>query len=951
MSYRFGDYTLDTQRYELRRAGTPIPLRRKVYDLLAYLLTHRDRVVSKDEVLSHLWPDQIVSPSTLDSCLMEARRAVGDQGRSQDVIRTLRGLGYRFVANVAPQSVKVEPSGIAPRYVWPTSPTTRSLTPFVGRLHELSILQTLWAQTRSGQGQVVGITGDAGIGKSRLLDEFQHRVVTTDSLHVQGRCLPDRQTVPYALLQHLLQCLCGLTEADAGHDVATKISRQLRDVALFPGEEAPYLQYLLGEPGQTEALARLSSQAIKTRMFAALVRLLVHGSQQHPLLLAIEDLHWIDASSEEWLTGLVHELVGVPILLLTTYRPGYQASWFDKSYASQIALRPLSGPDARVMLQAILGHVRISAERGQTILHKAEGNPFFLEELAHAASDHDTAQAFPTVPDTIRAVLAARMDRLPPAAKSLLDIAAVLGKEAPLALLCGVADLPDHQLTNGLNQLQAAELVYTMGHLPAPLYTFKHALTREAAYRSLSQPMRRQYHQQVAQALMEQFPTMAAQHPEWVASHYTEAGLTTRAIPYWHRAGQQAAARSAYPEAIAHLTQALELLRALPATCKTVQQELDVRLTLGPALIAIKGYADSDVHHTYTRLYELCQQQATPQLAPALLGLLTLSYLRAEHRTALALAKRLRELGEQQQDSTLLLEAHLHSGSILWSLGAFAEAQTHLEASARLYDPAVHGAHTFRYGQDPGVVGLAFMGLTLWMRGSPDQALRKIQEACALARTLDQPYNLAFAQVLAAILHFFRRDAPEAQEYAQMALSLARSQEFAHWQANATILQGWALGMQGHERGIPLLRQGLAAWRQIGTRMALPSFLAMLAEVLAQADQIDQGLHVLTEALALVDETEERFYEAELYRLRGELRLRQGHADAESWLQQALTVAQRQQAKAWELRTAVSLSYLWQQQGKRRKAYTLLSGIYHGFTEGSTTPDIQEARDLLNELA
>jgi predicted ATPase len=464
---------------------------------------------------------------------------------------------------------------------------------------------------------------------------------------------------------------------------------------------------------------------------------------------------------------------------------------------------------------------------------------------------------------------------------------------------------------------------------------------------------RQRYHQQLARELEARFPETVETQPELLAHHATEAGLAEQAVGYWQRAGERSNARSAYVEAVAHLTKGLEVLQTRPDTSERAQHELLLQTALAPALGYTKGYGAPEVETAYNRALELCRQVGeTPQLFAALMGLWQFYLVRAQHQTARELGERLLSLAQNVGDPALLVQSHRALGEAFQNLGELVPAQQHLAQGSALYDPQHH--HSRAALNDPGVFCLSFAALVLWLLGYPEQALRKSQAALTLARELSHPPSLAAALVFAAMLHQVRRERQLAQDRAEAAIALALEQGLPHWVAYGTIMRGWALAMQGQwEQGIAQTQQGLIAQHAAGAEIARPSFLALLAEAHAAAGQAEGGLGILAEALALVDHTGERYWEAEVYRLKGELLLRQAVPNApqaEACFQQALAVAHCRQAKSWELRAALSLSRLWQQQGKRAEVRELLAPIYGWFTEGFDTPDLQEAKALLEDL-
>jgi len=434
-----------------------------------------------------------------------------------------------------------------------------AVTPFVGRTHELAALHAAWTQIEAGQGHVVGIVGEPGMGKSRLVHEFRRSLRGEPYTYVRGRCVSYGQATPYQSVLTLLRYACRITDADRPVAIAAKVHRCLRELGMEPAA-APYLLHLLGCEPESERLAGVSPEERKARTFAILLQMSLNACRHRPLVLEVEDLHWLDASSEACLTWLAERLVSVPILLLLTYRPGYRSPWIDKSYTTQVALSRLTSQDSAQVVQALLPPQQRTDVIVQEVVAKAGGNPFLLEELAQTIRERGTVQPTLTLPDTVHAVLTARIDRLPPLAKRVLQTAAVIGREMPCSLLNAITNLPREELSHCLAHLQAAELLYETRLVPESIYTFKHVLTQEAAYHSLLQSTRQQLHQQIAHVLEEQFPESTMTEPELLAHHYTEAGLREQALAYWQRAGQRAVARSAHVEAITHFCKGLELL-------------------------------------------------------------------------------------------------------------------------------------------------------------------------------------------------------------------------------------------------------------------------------------------------------------------------------------------------------------------------------------------------------
>jgi class 3 adenylate cyclase/predicted ATPase/DNA-binding winged helix-turn-helix (wHTH) protein len=1184
MFYAFGEYTLDTQLYELRRAGERIHLGPQVFNVLAYLVQHCHRVVPKQELFERLWPGQFVGDDALERCIRVVRRALGDTRPASQLIQTIRGRGYRFMAVVevrppeapgtvgpgapptpvlpVPQAgdgpergfppvpmpsgadtshppprtpegehkpvtvlccelaeakalvIRMGPEamhrlmqavfalaqevvqryegtivqfggdgfralfgaavaqedharravlaavefqqqlddrlstvglpsgqvpavgigvhtgvvvvgrlGADPQRVYTASGDTTALasrlqhlaapgailmsettwqlvqdevqvephgtiavegkptpvpvhtfrrmarrrsgvpgrgmrawSPFVGRMREIALLQERLAQVEGGRGHVVGIAGEPGIGKSRLLDEFRHTLAGKPVTYSEGHCLSYGRTTPYLPVLDLLRQLCGITDADSPPVVTARVRQQLLVVGLDPVETAPTLLHLLGITVETEGVTALSPEERGARTFAILRQFSLQCSQHQPLILAVENLHWIDATSEDYLTSLVERLAGAPILLLATYRPGYRPPWLEKSYATQLALPGLTARDSQVVVQSVLQTTPLGDARRREIVEKAGGNPFFLEELTRAIAAHDEHHPTLVVPDTIQAVLAARMDRLPPEEKRLLQTAAVLGMEVSVPLLQAVVEWPEEALARGLMHLQAGEFLYETRRVPKPAYTFTHALTQQVAYETLLLERRRVLHGRVAQAIEELFAERLSEHYYALAHHYSRSGNTTKAVDYLQRAGQQAVERSAYAEGVSHLTTALDLLTTLPETRERSQQELGVQMTLGIALRATKGQAAPEVARLYTRARALCERVGEPsQLFRVLWGFCHVHGLRGDYQTRRALGEQLLSLAQRLEDSDFLLEAHHTLWTTLLAGGELTAARPHLEQGMKLYDPQRHRTHAALYsGHDPGVCCRMQAAHSLWLLGYPDQALGSIQAALVLAQQLAHPLSLSMALRWAAVLHYLRREAPLTQARAEAAIIIATDHGFLEQVALVTPLRDWALAATGTgEEGIAPNLQSLADSQATEATRDRSDYLALLAETFAQVGQIDKGLEALAEGLATVAKNRIRWWEAELYRLRGELLLRQTVVqpeEAEVCFQQALAVARREQAKSWELRTATSLARLWQRQGKGAAAHELLTPVYGWFTEGFDTADLREAKALLQEL-
>jgi predicted ATPase len=559
------------------------------------------------------------------------------------------------------------------------------------------------------------------------------------------------------------------------------------------------------------------------------------------------------------------------------------------------------------------------------------------------------------IPTTLQDSLMARLDRLA-TAREVAQLGAALGREFSYEMINAVSSMEETALQQALGQLIEAEVLYRRDRPPRASYVFKHALIRDAAYESLLRSRRHVYHDRIARVLEERFPETRETQPELLAHHYTQAGVTEQAIVYWQRAGQRAIERSASVEAIAYLTQGLELIPLLPEGARRAQHELALRIALGMPLIATKGYAGFEVERTYARARELSLQVGeTPQLPTIVWGLWVFYLTGGSLETALQMAERYRTLAERLQETPLLLETCQLMGNTLFYLGEFSPALPYLEQGSRLYDPVQHHPLIFEHGgADTGVAIMTHEALALWALGYPDRARERMHAALHCARTLAHPFSLAFAHYFFAWFHKLSREEATVHESATAAISICDEYGFPFWGLSSAGLRGSAVVEQGaEEEGIAVMRQALTAFEAIGAQLFRPELLGLLGAALGRTGRPGEGLAVLSKAFTAMEKSQERWWSPELHRLRGELlrALPGDHArEAESALQEALTAARRQQARSWELRAAISLSRLWQQQGKAKEGRDLLMEIYRWFTEGFQTADLREARALLADL-
>jgi predicted ATPase len=840
---------------------------------------------------------------------------------------------------------------------------SRGLTPLVGREQEVRLLLECWERVKEGQGRVVLLSGEAGIGKSRLVRVLRERIGGEAQTWLECRCSPYHQNSALYPIIDLLQRVSGFTREDSPEEKLAKLVGA-QHAAPLPPDTVPLFASLLSLPlPERYPPLNLTPQRQKQKTLEALLTWLLAEAERQPVAFIVEDLHWADPSTLEFLNLLIEQVPTARLLTLLAFRPEFIPPWTLRSHLTHLILHRLPHKQVEEIVEKLVGDKALPAAVVQQVVAKTDGVPLFVEELTKMVVEQNVGATGRSplprigIPATLHDALMARLDRLGPT-KEIAQMAATLGREFSYEVLHAVSPLDEAALQQGLRQLVEAELLYQRGLPPQTIYLFKHALIQDAAYQSLLKSARQQYHSQIARVLEERFAETKETQPELLAHHYTEASLIARAIPYWQKAGQKASQHSANAEAISHLTKALEVLKTLPDTPERIQQELTLQITLIVPLIPTKGYAAPEMEHTYIRALELCRQVGeTSQLFPVMLGLVAFRLMRAEVQTACELAEQCLRLARSVHSQTRLMWAHNVLGQTLFHSGEFILALDHLEQGMAFYDPQKHNPLVSGVSQDAKVSCLCFAAWAQWLLGYPEQALKRIQEALTLAQELSHPYSLAYALYVAARLHQFRRERQATQDRAETLIALSNEHGFPG--LGGTILQGWTLAEQGQgAEGIAQICQGLAAYRATGAEAYRPHFLALLAEAYGKVGRAEEVLNTLAEALALVDKTGEHWWEAELYRLKGELTLQSSVQSLESRVKEAeecflraIEIAKKQQAKSLELRAVVSLSHLWQSQSKKEEAHRMLAEIYSWFTEGFDTKDLQEAKALLEELS
>jgi class 3 adenylate cyclase/predicted ATPase len=831
-----------------------------------------------------------------------------------------------------------------------------ALTPLVGREEEIGLLQRQWHRAKGGEGRVVLLSGEPGIGKSRLAAALHERIGNEPYTRMRYFCSPHHQDSALHPIIAQLERAAGFEREDTPEGKLDKLAA----LAPVSPEDGALLADLLSLPteGQLPSL-QLTPQRKKEKTYEALLRHLEASARQRPVLMLFEDVHWIDPSSRELLDLLVEHLARLPALLLVTFRPEFQPPWAGQAHVTVLVLNRLDRREGATLVQRVVGAEALPGDVVAEIVKRTDGVPLFVEELTKAVLEGGNAgTAFsrtgavaPNVPATLHASLMARLDRLGSAAREVAQVGAALGREFSYELLAAVAQRNAAELNAALDQLVVAGLAFRRGAPPQATFLFKHALVQDAAYGTLVRGKRRELHGRVAHVLEKQWPETAETQPELLAHHCTQAGLVEGAIAYHARAGQRAIARSAMAGAIAQLTKGLQLLTSLPDSASRQRQELELQIALGRVLIITQGYAAPAVGETYARARTLCEQLGRPpEIVPVLYGQFLYHFIKGPLRLAREIAADLLQRGEDCADAAITATGRRFTGLTCFHLGEFLAARAHLEQALARMEPA-HRALSFFF-QDPLVPLLNYLSNDLLCLGYLDQSRFRSKAAVEEASKLGHAYSLATAMSEACKVDWATRSREELLARTDAVIAVADEHGFSYYRAAGTVFRGWALTGSGQTtEGIALLDTGVAAYRATGAVTEVPFYLTLLAEAEGEAKEWDEGLGHLAEAERLIAETEERWAEAELYRVRGEL-LRTGHdpAAAEQSFSRAIGIAKQQSAKFWELRAAISLARLWQEQGKRDAARDLLAPIYGWFTEGFDTPLLKEAKALLDEL-
>jgi predicted ATPase/DNA-binding winged helix-turn-helix (wHTH) protein len=1166
--YFFEGFALDTDRRELRRAGSIVVLQPKVFDLLEYLVASRDRVVSKDDLIQEVWSGRIVSDSALTTRINAARTAISDSGDEQRLIRTLPRKGFRFVGVVREGSSADEPASpveqppsaeatvfpsekpiaaerrqltvvsselllgagasrmdpedlrdvvqsyhdcvvdVARRYdglvanvVGSTTPiyfgypqaheddaeravragleliagvvalksaiplqarvgiatglvlvgdhtssggepgivgetpnlaarlqgiaqsnsvviaeSTRrllgdlfelqdlgekdlkstsvrawtalraaavesrfdalhasELAELVGREEEVEILLRRWSKAKIGEGRVVLISGEPGIGKSRLTAALLERIANEAHTRIRSFCSPQHTDSAFYPIIGQMERSAKLAHNDTPTAKLDKLDAMLAQSSTSAQDKALFSDLLsLPDDGRYPAL-ELTPQQRRQRTLEVLVSQIVALSHRSPVLMIFEDAHWADPTSLELFARIVDKIPTLRVLLIVTFRPDFEPPWIGWHHVTALTLNRLGEREIGALIDRVTGNRALPESIRQDIIERTDGIPLFVEEMTKAVLEAEsdgeagkTAAAVPSaalaVPASLHASLMARLDRLGPA-KEVAQIGAVIGREFPHALIAAVAHKADAELRSALDRLVLAGLLFRQGLLPQAKYLFKHALVQDAAYGALLREQRRALHARIAATLETQFAEIAETQPELLARHYTEAGLIEKAASLWGKAGQRSLARSALNEAVEQLSRAIAQLQSLPTNSTVRSEHIKLQVSLIPPLINIKGHAAPETREATQRARFLIEQSdALGEHPDDPLLLFTVLYsswvanlVEFNGAACRDLAAHFLALAKKDGTAAPLIVGYRVAGHSLSYTGELRRARANYEKALALYDPAEHRRLATRFGQDLRAAILFQRSLTMWMLGYPNAAQSDVRQALTYAREIGQAGTLMVVLCITGVTHILCGSFSAAEAQSDEIIQLAKEKVSPIWQGFGMMNKGCALHLcDRNAEAIQMITAGMAVYRATRATVHLPLFLSHLALACARMGQFDEASKCIIEAATTVETTGERWFEAEANRAAGEIALKSPALDAakaEAYFERALAIARSQQAKSWELRAAMSMTRLWRHQGKVQQARELLAPVYGWFTEGFDTRDLKEAKALLKELA
>jgi class 3 adenylate cyclase/predicted ATPase len=840
----------------------------------------------------------------------------------------------------------------------------------VGREEESQLLLRRWARAKTGEGQVVLISGEAGIGKSRLTAALLERLASEPHTRLRYFCSPQHTDSAFHPIIGQIERAAGLAHDDTTQARLDKLDAVLAQTST-PIEAAALFAEMLSLPNDGRYPAvDLVAERRRQRTLEALVSQLEALTHQSPVLMIFEDAHWTDPTSLEAFGRLVDRLQTLCVLLIVTFRPEFDPPWIGQPHVTAMTINRLTQREVGAMIDRVVGNKLLPASIRHDIIERTDGIPLFVEEMTKAvleaesegAARRTVASSATRVPASLHASLMARLDRLG-SAREVAQIGAVIGREFPHALLASVARKPEAELGLALDRLLKAGLLFRQGMPPYASYLFKHALVQDAAYGTLLREPRRAFHARIAEALENQFPEIAETQPELLARHCTEAGLIDKAVSLWGKAGQRSLDRSALAEAAEQLTRALDQIATLPATPALRRKQIELQVALITPLIHVKGYAAPETKAAAERgrlLIEQAEALGEPPedallLFSALYGFWIASYVAFDGNAMRNLAAEFLTLAKRQGALVPLMVGHRLVGISLLCTGNIVQGRAHFDRAITLYDPVKHRPLATRFGVDIGVSVLSYRSMALWVLGYPEAALADAADALKHARQINHVATLMYTLHNTSLAHIWCRNYGTANAQLDEVVSLADQKGASYWRANGILVRGWLFALTGKAPdAIQMLTSGITAYRSTGSTNWVPLHLSYLASAHAELDQLDDARRCAREAITIAEATNERWCEAELHRAAGEIALLLPEPDAakaEAYFDRALAIAGRQQAKSWELCAAMSMARLWRDQGKRQQAHDLLAPVYGWFTEGFDTLDLRQAKALLDQLS
>jgi class 3 adenylate cyclase/predicted ATPase len=837
----------------------------------------------------------------------------------------------------------------------------RHLTPLVGREEEVAMLMRRWERAQQGDGQLVLIVGEPGLGKSRLIEEFHARLRDTPHTWVEWSCSQLLQNTPLHPISEWGVQRFGGNEVPAEQRLAD-LENSLNQVKLEPAENVPLLAPLLDIPLPKERISTLPPEKSRHRQLAALTNWVMAGARSQSVVLAVEDLQWADPTTLDLLRGIAERGALAPLLVLMTARPEFRPPWGARSHHGTISLVPLDRHQVRRMVEELAARHALAKEVIEGVTERTGGVPLFIEEVTRLLLERGEQGGSQAVPPTLQQSLTARLDRLGPA-REVAQIGAVIGRGFSYALLREVAGMADAVLQMALERLADADILLVQGLPPESDYRFKHALIQDAAYEHLLKSRRHVLHRRVAEALRDKFAASAAAEPELLAHHFTQAGLIETAVEWWGKAGRKSLERSAMPEAAEQLTRAINQVATLPATPTMRREEIRLQVSLITPLIHVKGYAAAETKAAVERARVLIEQaEALGELPedPLLLfsvlyGFWGANYVAFNGDALREHATQFLSLADKQRTAAALLVAHRLMATTLLATGNIAESIAHYDQAMTRYDAAEHRQLTGRFGQDAKVSTSCYRALATWVLGYPEVALADVDDVLKHAREIRHAASLMFSLNITSLTCTFCGNYVAANAQSDEVIALAEEKGAVFWKAWGLLNRGWVLTLTGKTPdAVHTITSGIADFRSTGATLNVPFYLSCLSRAYAELGQIDEAWRCIGEATTAVETTKEKWCEAEIYRIGGEICVLSSEPDAtkaEGYFERALEVARAQQAKSWELRAAMSMARLWRSQGKVQRARELLVPVYGWFTEGFDTRDLKQAKALVQELA